>query len=181
MIGWRQGRIDKPDGSFCPPDGRLPDADKGTVSSTIQHVRDVFGRMGFTDQEMVCLIGAHALGRCYTSRSGYSGPWTRAPTTFSNEYYRELLENTWTLKQWKGPDQFEDPTGDLMMLPSDMALIWDPKFRKITKYYAENGEQFDKDFAAAFQKLTVRFCLAAWAGLTSAYIRSPRFVCRSLV
>ena len=24
-IGWRSGRVDKPDGSFCPPDGRLPD------------------------------------------------------------------------------------------------------------------------------------------------------------
>ncbi|CAN0452606.1 unnamed protein product [Phaeothamnion confervicola] len=47
------------------PDGRLPDADKGCLKGTIQHVRDVFGRMGFTDREMVALIGAHALGRCH--------------------------------------------------------------------------------------------------------------------
>ena len=42
--------------------------------------------------------GAHALGRCHTDFSGYSGPWTRAPTTFSNEYYRLLLSENWTKK-----------------------------------------------------------------------------------
>jgi cytochrome c peroxidase len=37
--------------------------------------------MGFNDREMVCLCGAHALGRCHTNASGYDGPWTRAPET----------------------------------------------------------------------------------------------------
>jgi hypothetical protein len=46
------------------------------------------GWQGFTDKEMVALSGAHALGRCHTDRSGHVGPWTRAETTFSNEYYR---------------------------------------------------------------------------------------------
>lgn len=50
--------------------GRLPDADKGTIGGTIQHIRDIFGRMGFTDREMVALIGAHAVGRCHTEASG---------------------------------------------------------------------------------------------------------------
>ena len=39
-------------------------------------------------------------------------------------YFKELLDNTWTLKKWSGPDQFEEPTGDLMMLPGDMDIIW---------------------------------------------------------
>ena len=55
--------------------------------------------MGFNDQEIVALAGAHSLGRCYTTRSGYSGPWTRSEFTFSNEYYRELIENTWTVSE----------------------------------------------------------------------------------
>ena len=38
---------------------RLPDASKGAP-----HIRDVFSRMGFNDQELVALSGAHALGRC---------------------------------------------------------------------------------------------------------------------
>lgn len=79
-IEWRSGRSDAKDESSCPPDGSLPDASQGPP-----HVRCVFGRMGFNDREMVALIGAHAVGRCHKDRSGYDGPWTRAPTTFSNE------------------------------------------------------------------------------------------------
>ena len=54
------------------------------------------------------------------------------PQTFSNEYYRLLLEEKWTVKKthkgkpWKGPKQYEDPSGELMMLPGDMALVEDP-------------------------------------------------------
>ncbi len=47
------------DETKCPPDGRLPDAAKGPP-----HLRDIFYRMGFNDQEIVALSGAHALGRC---------------------------------------------------------------------------------------------------------------------
>ena len=32
--------------------------------------------MGFNDQEIVALSGAHTLGRCHTDRSGFDGPWT---------------------------------------------------------------------------------------------------------
>jgi len=77
----------------------------------------------------------------------------------SNEYYREMLENTWTPKKthngkpWTGPLQYEDPSGELMMLPSDMALIWDPKFRPHVEKYAKDEEAFFKDFAMAFKKL----------------------------
>ncbi|XP_063710537.1 uncharacterized protein LOC134839058 isoform X2 [Symsagittifera roscoffensis] len=131
------------------PDGRLPDAAQQET-----HLRDIFYRMGFNDQEIVALSGAHALGRCHTTSSGFEGPWTRAPTTFSNEYFRELVENTWTVKKWKGPKQYEDPTGDLMMLESDMALTRDPTFKKWVEIYAKDEEKFFKDFQAAFTKLT---------------------------
>lgn len=36
---------------------RLPDGALGAA-----HIRDVFGRMGFSDQEIVALSGAHNLG-----------------------------------------------------------------------------------------------------------------------
>jgi cytochrome c peroxidase len=137
----------------------LPDADKGSRVSTIQHVRDVFYRMGFTDQEIVALLGAHAMGRCHTTRSGYWGPWTNAETSFSNEYFRLLLEERWSPKTthngkpWTGPDQYEDSTGQLMMLPSDIALIADPAFKKWVEVYAKDEDRFYKDFARAFGKL----------------------------
>ena len=131
------GRVDEIDPAAVTPDGRLPDADKGDGPGrkTRDGLRDVFYRMGFDDQEIVALSGAHALGRCHEEASGYWGPWTFAETTFSNEYFRLLLEETWTLKtthngrKWKGPDQFEDSSGKLMMLPSDVALLWDKTFR----------------------------------------------------
>jgi len=109
--------------------------------------------MGFNDQEIVALSGAHALGRCHADRSGFVGPWTRAPTTFSNEYFRLLVEEKWTPKKWAGPPQFEDKSKELMMLPSDLALIEDASMRKQVDVYAKDREAFFRDFAAAFRKL----------------------------
>jgi cytochrome c peroxidase len=69
-------------------DGRLPDASQGH-----DHLRQIFYRMGFNDQEIVALSGAHALGRCHTDRSGFDGPWTFSPTTFTNDYYNLLVRS----------------------------------------------------------------------------------------
>jgi len=165
-IEFRPGRTDAPgpaapeaDARFS-PDGRLPDADKGDILSSAQHVRDIFYRMGFNDQEIVALSGAHSVGFCHTDRSGYWGPWSFSPNMFSNEYYRLLLDEEWTVKKhhnnghWDGPLQYEDPSGNLMMLPSDMTLKYDNKFKKYALEYKNNEEKFFTDFAAAFKKLT---------------------------
>jgi cytochrome c peroxidase len=158
-VPFRPGRSDRPSGEWCTPDGRLPDADKGTKPGTIAHIRDIFYRMGMNDQEIVALCGAHALGRCHTDRSGYDGPWTRAPTTMSNEYYRLLVETKWVKKQWKGPMQYENADGgDLMMLPSDIALVEDPEFKKWVEVYAKDEKKFFSDFSKAYQKLTELGC-----------------------
>ncbi len=102
---------------------------------------------------MVALIGAHALGKCHTKFSGYDGPWTRSPTTFSNTFYTALLEEKWKFRNWSGPKQYENEKKDLMMLPADYCLIEDPEFRKHVEAYAKSEELFFKDFAAAFGKL----------------------------
>jgi catalase (peroxidase I) len=63
------GRTDSAGGAGdIPPNGRLPDAAQGAA-----HLRDVFGRQGFNDQEIVALSGAHTLGRCHMVRSGFDG------------------------------------------------------------------------------------------------------------
>ncbi|KAL4451356.1 hypothetical protein ABPG77_009428 [Micractinium sp. CCAP 211/92] len=148
-IPWRPGRSDFAPAQFVAlPDGRLPDGDKDA-----KHIRDIFGRMGFNDQEMVALIGAHSLGRCHADRSGFDGPWTNAPTTFSNLYFKELTENKWHKKKWNGPLQYEDKSGQLMMLNTDMWLLWDKKFKPYVQQYAKDEEAFFRDFAAAFSKL----------------------------
>lgn len=159
IIPFATGRTDESDGKASPPDGRLPDADKGARIATITHVRDIFYRMGFNDQEIVALLGAHAMGRCHTDRSGYWGPWSNAENTFSNEYYRLLVEERWSPKvthngkPWTGPDQYEDASGQLMMLPSDIAMIADPEFKKWVELYAKDEDRFFNDFSKAFAKL----------------------------
>ncbi|KAJ3339809.1 L-ascorbate peroxidase 3 [Gonapodya sp. JEL0774] len=151
-IPWTPGRVDKPEKGIkaadVPPNGRLPDASQGA-----SHIRDVFYRMGFDDRDIVALSGAHTLGRCHTDRSGFSGPWTYSPTRFSNQYFIQLVNNTWTVKKWDGPLQYEDPTGELMMLPTDLALIQDPKMKPIVEKYAKDRAAFFADFARAFGKL----------------------------
>lgn len=150
VIPWRPGRTDAADGSACPPDGRLPDAEQGA-----QHLRDIFYRMGLSDQDIVALSGAHTFGRCHTGSSGFDGPWTFAPTTFSNLYFTELLGRKWQVRDWKGPLQYENADGgELMMLPTDVCLLEDPSFRKWVDIYAADEERFAKDFSDVFCRLT---------------------------
>jgi hypothetical protein len=40
--------------------------------------------------------------------------------------------------------QYEDPTGDLMMLPTDMCLMSDPSFRKYVDLYAKDEKKFEE-------------------------------------
>ena len=39
------------------------------------------------------------------------------------------------------------------MLPTDLALIQDPAFRKFVEIYSNDQERFFKDFASAYSKL----------------------------
>ena len=148
-IPFRWGRPDAQSAAQCAPDGRLPDA---TLNE--DHVRAVFGRMGFNDQEMVALVGAHAVGRCHADRSGFVGPWTYDPLTFSNTFYSALLDDDWIVDKTKPKLQFTDAkTRTLMMLPTDIAIIIDPKFKAITQEYAASEAKFFTDFGKAYQKL----------------------------
>jgi cytochrome c peroxidase len=146
-VRWRAGRVDIPE-SATHPNGRLPDGGKGA-----DHVRDVFYRMGFNDQEIVALIGAHTVGRCHADRSGFDGPWTFSPTMFTNDFYKLLLEEKWTYRKWDGPKQLEDASKSLMMLPADYVLVTDKKFKEWTVKYANDVDLFFKDYAVAYQKL----------------------------
>lgn len=163
-IPWRGGRSDFADDSRVPPRGRLPDGAQGA-----DHLRHVFYRMGFSDQEIVALSGAHNLGRCHADRSGFDGKWVNQPTRFSNQYFRLLLANDWTKTRLpNGVEQFiyvdedevaaaegngEEPPERLMMLPTDVALLHDPAFRPWVERYARDKDLFFEHFAAVFAKL----------------------------
>ena len=116
-IDFVQGRIDAPDGSFCPfGDGkfnpnmsRLPSPDLGksisatnscpikvTEQPTIDGMRSTFNRMGLNDREITALLcGGHLYGRCHPDKTGYAGAWVSEPTKFSNEYASDLIGDKW--------------------------------------------------------------------------------------
>ncbi len=103
----------------------------------------------------MALSGAHALGRCHPDNTGYEGPWQRNPTLFSNIFFKLLLKGAenWTPDASKPLFQYKDPSGTLMMLPSDMCLVQDAAFMQHVEAYAQDQQLFFRDFAAAFQKL----------------------------
>jgi cytochrome c peroxidase len=78
-------------------------------------------------------------------------------TVFNNLYFSLLGNLKWTPNEkvlsQGGKFQYQDPSGKLMMLPSDIALIEDPKFKQFVDVYAKDQKKFFTDFAAAFQKL----------------------------
>ncbi|KAI8952947.1 peroxiredoxin [Xylaria longipes] len=172
-IPWEGGRTDfgttEEEQARIPPRGRLPDGARGA-----DHLRAVFGRMGFGDREIVALSGAHNLGRCHLDRSGFDGKWVNNPTRFSNQYFRLLLANekVWERKTLAngvqqfvyveevggrsgegGEEEEEEPEEGLMMLPTDMSLLSDPVFRKWVEIYAADKDRFFADFSAVFAKL----------------------------
>lgn len=152
-IPWLGGRTDFVDDSKLPPRGRLPDATQGA-----DHLRKVFYRMGFNDQEIVALSGAHNLGRCHGDRSGFEGKWVNNPTRFSNQYFKLLKGMEWKKKRLpNGIEQFsyvdEDLDTELMMLPTDIALTQDKEFNQWVEVYAADKERFFEDFSKVFAKL----------------------------
>ncbi|KAK6922573.1 hem peroxidase [Dillenia turbinata] len=74
-----------------PKEGLLPDATKG-----VQHLKDIFYRMGISDKDIVALSGGRTLGKA------------KDPMKFDNTYFKELLENESKGTADKG--LLEDPT-----------------------------------------------------------------------
>ncbi|KAG8376510.1 hypothetical protein BUALT_Bualt09G0070900 [Buddleja alternifolia] len=130
-IPFHPGRQDKTE---PPPEGRLPDAKKGT-----DHLREVFGHMGLSDKDIVALSGGHTLGRCHKERSGFEGAWTPNPLIFDNSYFKELLSG--------------EKEG-LLQLPTDKALLEDPVFRPLVEKYAADEDAFFQDYAESHLKLS---------------------------
>lgn len=155
-IAWKPGRTDLADDSKVPPRGRLPDGAQGA-----DHLRHIFHRMGFNDQEIVALSGGHNLGRTHIDRSGFNGPWVNNPTRFSNQFFKLLQKLEWkptTLSNGVSQFTYKNEDADeedepLMMLPTDMALLSDPAFAPWVKRYAEDRDLFFDHFAKVFGKL----------------------------
>ncbi|KAF8756873.1 Peroxidase [Rhizoctonia solani] len=148
-IPWRPGRIDgyakdATPMAVCPMPPRVR-----TTSETSSIVWASMTRK--SSPSLVHTLWADAI---VTGVSGFDGPWTFSPTTLTNEYYKLLLNEKWQWRKWDGPKQLEDKTTkSLMMLPTDMVLVQDKKFKPWVQKYAESQDAFFKDFSDAVVRL----------------------------
>uniref|UniRef100_A0A7S3YPL2 Plant heme peroxidase family profile domain-containing protein n=1 Tax=Lotharella globosa TaxID=91324 RepID=A0A7S3YPL2_9EUKA len=103
--------------------------------------------------------------------SGFEGPWTTTPTTWNNEYFKNLVNYAWKPKMgpgghWQWTTNGTTPVApgpqggqqEIMMLTSDISLTRDPtgKYQEIVKLFAEDQQAFDHAFSHAWYKLTTR-------------------------
>ncbi|KXS21477.1 putative catalase-peroxidase [Gonapodya prolifera JEL478] len=106
-----------------------------------------------------------------TFSSGFEGPWTTAPTNWTNQYFSNLLDFNWTIitgpgahKQWT-PNAIsgkKSPPSGIMMLTSDIGLISEDKYKALVQEYATNISSLSTEFAHAWYKLTSRDIGPAW-------------------
>ncbi|HRG72867.1 MAG TPA: catalase-peroxidase, partial [Thauera aminoaromatica] len=106
-----------------------------------------------------------------TVTSGIEGAWTSHPTKWDNGYFDMLFKHDWWLQkspagawQWEPvniaeedmPVDVEDPSirKKPMMTDADMALRFDPEYRKIAERFRNDQACFEEVFARAWFKLT---------------------------
>ncbi len=108
-----------------------------------------------------------------TISSGLEGAWTITPTAWSMNFLQNLLNMEWVqtkspagATQWTPknakevkfvPDAHDKSKRHApMMFTTDLALKFDPSYRKISERFLKNPQEFDLAFAKAWFKLTHR-------------------------
>ncbi len=108
-----------------------------------------------------------------TITSGLEGAWTQAPTRWTTLYLSNLLNFDWQQTrspagaiQWIPTDEalhtsvpdahIEGKFNPPVMTTADLALKYDPEYRKIAERFLANPEEYRLAFAKAWYKLTHR-------------------------
>jgi len=108
-----------------------------------------------------------------TITSGLEGAWTVTPVTWSMNYLQNLFAYDWVkTKSPAGATQWIPADGQganlvpdahvaskrhaPIMLTTDLSLKFDPSYKKISKRFLDNPEEFELAFARAWFKLTHR-------------------------
>lgn len=174
------------DGVHNPGGSRLPAADLGPVAGcpfhapaqirekpTIDAVRGTFHRMGLDDKETVLLITmGHQYGRMHPEVSGFQDTWYAFDPNHWNIYgpgglgyltaYAMQSRNGLNREEFNsmGKRQWNMRLGGgvFAMIAVDMALLWDPSYKKLTLHYDRHRTEYHRDSAAAWKKLTELGC-----------------------
>ena len=108
-----------------------------------------------------------------TITSGLEVTWSVTPTKWSNNFFKNLFSYEWELTkspagahQWKPkggagagtiPDAHDPAKRHApAMLTTDLSLLFDPAYERISRRFFENPDQFADAFARAWFKLTHR-------------------------
>ena len=108
-----------------------------------------------------------------TVTSGLEGAWTVTPTQWSMNYLQNLFAYEWVktkspagATQWIPSDEaaanlvpdahIASKRNPPVMLTTDLSLKFDPSYKKISKRFLDNPEEFELAFAKAWFKLTHR-------------------------
>jgi len=107
-----------------------------------------------------------------TITSGLEGAWTVTPARWSNNFLHNLFTFNWVKTKSPGgaiqwipenknalivPDAYDPNKRHVpVMLTTDLALKFDPAYRKIAKRFKDNPKDLDEAFANAWFKLTHR-------------------------
>eukprot|EP01006_Ploeotia_vitrea_P011162 TRINITY_DN29772_c0_g1_i1.p1 TRINITY_DN29772_c0_g1~~TRINITY_DN29772_c0_g1_i1.p1 ORF type:complete len:306 (-),score=21.12 TRINITY_DN29772_c0_g1_i1:48-965(-) len=166
-IAMRYGRVDA---EVCPPEGNLPGAaapfgDGAPNAAT--HLGNVFHRMGFSDQEIVALSGAHTLGRAFKERSGTVQEGYGKGTSYTSQGAQARGDGkagigmpggrSWTEKWLRFDNSYYQRTGDaskLLWLPTDQAISEASQYKEHFQRYAKDQRTFFEEYAAAHKKLS---------------------------
>jgi len=108
-----------------------------------------------------------------TITSGLEGAWTFSPAEWTHNFFENLFQYNWVLtkspagaKQWipDDPDaaglvpdaHVADKRHAPIMLTTDLALKFDPEYRKVSERFLKDPAEFELAFAKAWFKLTHR-------------------------
>ena len=108
-----------------------------------------------------------------TISSGLEGAWTPTPITWDNSYFDTLFGYEWELSkspagahQWKPkdgggagtvPDAHDSTKRHApFMATTDISLLMDPAYEKISRHFHQNPQEFAEAYAKAWYKLTHR-------------------------
>ena len=118
-LPFKTGRVDRENCTGL-DDNMIPQ----TNVSWIEMIHLFSGRMGMSVRQIVAIMGAHSLGRISREVSGVQGSWNSFSSSFSNLYYKSLINTLW-INPNASTVWIENLTPNVMISP-DVELLYTP-------------------------------------------------------